>query len=70
MNKKKKTIKKCNFGLNHKVMASMKTKSSHPTITSSNCKNKIQKNIEIIFLLFVDRDLVYNRKKNNMAILL
>ena len=53
-------------------MASMKTKSSRtrPTITSSNCKNKIQKNIEIIFLLFVDRDLVYNRKKNNMAILL
>ena len=23
-----------------------------------------------MFLLFVDRDLVYNRKKNNMAILL
>ena len=69
---KKKTIKKYNFGLYHKVMASMKTKSSRtrPTITSSNCKNKIQKNIEIIFLLFVDRDLVYNRKKNNMAILL
>ena len=67
---KKKTIKKCNFGLNHKVMASMKTKSSHPTIRLSNCKNKIQKILKLFFSYLLDRDMVYNRKKNNMAILL